>query len=194
MLHGASVKDVRSIYQSEYSITTKDLDHGNCIPSCVYMHKCYFKYKGEYVPQDYSKAGKANSIYNRMRGQSQSGANVRLFWTIDLADGLKPNWLEKRFHNFAWQHSNRYRDHWQHNYSNDAFGTELYLLDTTETFNILNKFVKTCSLKEDPRIQRISVFNGANRSVIFENKDAGAGRTLTQGNNLFDKWFETKND
>jgi hypothetical protein len=181
MLHGASVKDVRSIYQSEYSITTKDLDHGNYIPSCVYMHKCYFKYNGEYVPQDYSKAGKAVSIYNRMRGQSQSGANVRLFWTIDLADGLRPNYLEKKFHQFAWRH----------NASNDAFGTELYLLDTKESFNILNEFIKTYNLKEDPRIQRISVFNGANRSVIFENKEA---HDIDYSKNEFDKLFEMKDD
>ena len=42
MLHGASVKDVRTIYQSEYSVSTKDLDTGNFIPSCLYMHKSYF--------------------------------------------------------------------------------------------------------------------------------------------------------
>ena len=184
MLHGASVKDVRTIYQSEYSVSTKDLDTGNFIPSCVYMHKSYFRYNGEYVPQDYSKACKANSIYNRMRGQSQSGANVRLLWTIDLADGLNPKRIEKMFHKFAWRH----------NASNDAFGTELYLLDTKESLNILNQFVKVYSLKEDPSIQRISVFNGANRRVLFENKDAGAGRTLTQGNNLFDKWFDINDD
>ena len=67
----------------------------------------------------------------------------------------------------------------------------MYLLDTTETFNILNKFVKTCSLKEDPRIQRISVFNGANRSVIFENKEA---HDIDYSKNEFDKWFEMKDD
>ena len=63
-----------------------------------------------------------------------------------------------------------------------------------QSLNILYEFVKAYSLKEDPSIQRISIFNGANRRVLFENKDAGAGRTLTQGNNLFDKWFDINDD
>ena len=153
------VNRVKSFFIKEYGVTPTELDKGEHIPSCLYMHKSYFRFKGEYLPQDFCKGGKANSIYNRMRGQSQSGADVRLLWTIETSSLAHADYLESIFQNFAFKHRVN---------KDQAFGTELYLLSDIESIGVLKEFVKEYDLENDSRIVRISVYNDTTRAVLFE--------------------------
>ena len=158
-MFGMSVPTLKTLFMKEYGVTATELDKGEGVPSCVYMHKSYFRYNGEYLPQDYCKGGKANSIYNRMRGQSQSGADVRLLWTIEVASLYHADILEDKLQLFA---SN-------YNVSkNEAFGTELFKLSDEESIALLKRFVDEYNLKDDPTVVRISIYHNDTRTNIFE--------------------------
>lgn len=158
-MFGMSIPTLKTLFMKEYGVTATELDKGEGIPSCVYMHKSYFRYNGEYLPQDYCKGGKANSIYNRMRGQSQSGADVRLIWTIEVASLYHADVLESKLQRFAINYNVS---------KNEAFGTELYKLSDVESVALLKQFVDEYNLKDDPTVVRISVYNKDTRTSTFE--------------------------
>ena len=162
MQPGMNVETLKKVYMDFYDVTPTQLDKGIGINPCLYMHKSFFRYNDVYLPQDFSKVGKANSIYNRMRGQSQSGADVRLLWNIEVKTPFDADRIEDKFKIFACQY----------NVDKDtAYGTELYEFDTFESITILNSFVEYESLQTNPAVIRINIYYPDHRYTIFERSD-----------------------
>tara|TARA_B110000503_G_C6885640_1_gene304585 strand:+ start:52 stop:600 length:549 start_codon:yes stop_codon:yes gene_type:complete len=157
---GMSVDNLKKFYMDFYNVTSTELDDGKGIHPCVYMHKSFFSYNNEYLPQDFCKGGKANSIYNRMRGQSQSGADVRLIWNIEVNTPADAKNLESKLQYFAHTFSVR---------RTEAFGSELYNLSVAQSVKLLHCFIDHYKLTDNPEVIRISIYNATERTVIFEN-------------------------
>lgn len=150
MYMGMSYNDLKRTLKKFYNVTSTDLDRGYNIPYSVYCVKSFFRLQKQWVPQDFVKIGKSFSVANRVRTYSQSGADVKTLWTMELAYPGLANEIEALIHNFGANH---------HAGLESVHCTEMFDLDMQQSFVFLQDFIKSYDILNDNRITKIHMFD-----------------------------------
>jgi hypothetical protein len=150
MHSGMSYNKLKRTLMKFYDVTSTDLDKGHDIPYCVYCIKSFFRFQKQWIPQDFVKIGKSFSVANRARTYSQSGADVKTLWTMELAYPGLADEIENLVHNFGYQY---------HAGSASAHCTEMFDLNVQQAFVFLQDFIEEHDILNDNRITKIHMFD-----------------------------------
>lgn len=152
-----------------YGVNSTQLDNGlNGVPYCVYCVKNFYLHKGEWVAQDTVKMGKSFSVANRVRTYGQSGADVRILWSIDCVNANFATQLEDAVHREALPH------HIQLTHA-----TEMFNMDVIKAYSFLDELEEKFDLKNNDKVQRINRYT-PNKIEIYE-VDASTAQTVSIG-------------
>lgn len=157
---GMGYNQLKQTLMQFHEVTATQLDNG-WIPHSVYCVLPYFCYQNQWLPQDFCKIGKTSSIANRARIYSQTGADVRVLWNIEVKNEKFVNKLEESIHNFCAE---------IHASKQQVVGTEVYNLSGEKSYDLLSRFVEACDLKNNKNVLRINEFiNGRMLTYEVEN-------------------------
>ena len=153
---GCTLQLLKRELMNYYNKTVTDLDRGIGIPHSIYCVKPFFRYQGEWLPQDHSKVGKTHSLFNRVRTYCQQGSNVSVLWSIDTKDSKS---LEKEVHRYL----HNFHDH-------SAHRTELFLMDCDTAYDMLDQMIIDLKLDKRHDVLAINKFSphGLNNSKLKE--------------------------
>ena len=150
MYSGMNYNQLKKELMKLYGVTSTQLDRGEKVPHCIYCIKSFFRYEEKWVPQDFVKIGKSFSVSNRARIYSQTGADIKTLWTIELAYPGLASEIETLVHNYGEKY---------HAGLESAHCTEMFNLDINQAFIFLNNFIQKYDILNDNRVTKIHMFD-----------------------------------
>lgn len=157
---GMGYNQLKQTLMQFHEVSATELDEGHWIPDSVYCVLPYFCYQNQWLPQDFCKIGKTNSIANRARIYCQTGVDARVLWNIEVANKEFATKLEESIHGFCAE---------IHASKQQVVGTEVFNLSGQDSYNLLKRFVDANDLKNNKNVIRICEFiNGTMQTYEVE--------------------------